>query len=301
MGRSQADVAATALVAVLACVAAAAGAPGPVMTVLGVALFAAPGYLLGQLLTGSRTAGLERVAVMTALALVVPILGGLLLNVAGVPLHRPGWLGLLAGMTLAADTALFARRRAARAGRADRTATRVPATGIQAVPAGSAVPGSGVPGSGVPGSAVPGLPAADLAAPGGPRPGRRKTGWHLVVFAVAIVVAAAAVGLAATGAARQSQAHFTQLWLSPQRPGAHTLSMGVTNDEGSATSYRLVLRRGGQVIGTWNLTLGDGRTWQRQVPYTGKQVVAAGLYRQPDLTHPYRYVSVGPGSGAGGS
>jgi hypothetical protein len=54
------------------------------------------------------------------------------------------------------------------------------------------------------------------------------------------------------------------------------------------------------VIGTWNLTLGDGRTWQRQVPYTGKQVVAAGLYRQPDLTHPYRYVSVGPGGGAGG-
>jgi hypothetical protein len=122
-----------------------------------------------------------------------------------------------------------------------------------------------------------------------------------VVFAVAIVVAAAAVGLAATGAARQSQAHFTQLWLSPQRPGAHTLSMGVTNDEGSAASYRLVLRRGGQVIGTWSLTLGDGRTWQRQVPYTGKQVVAAGLYRQPDLTHPYRYVSVGPSSGVGGS
>jgi hypothetical protein len=287
MDRSQADVAATALVAVLACVAAAAGAPVAMMTVLGVALFAAPGYLLGQLLTGSRTAGLERVAVMTALALVVPILSGLLLNVAGVPLHRPGWLGLLAGMTLAADTALFARRRAAGAGRADRTATRVlPATGIQAAPAGSAVPG---------------LPASDLAAPGRPRPGRPTARWHLVVFAVAIVVAAAAVGLAATGAARQSQAHFTQLWLSPQRPGAHTLSMGVTNDEGSATSYRLVLRRDGQVIGTWSLTLGDGRTWQRQVPYTGKQVVAAGLYRQPDLTHPYRYVSVGPSSGVGGS
>jgi hypothetical protein len=285
MGRSQADVAATALVAVLACLAAAAGAPAAVTIVLGIALFAAPGYLLGQLLLGSLTAGLERVAVMTALALVVPILGGLLLNVAGVPLHRPGWLGLLAGMTLAADTALFARRRAAGAGRADRTATRaLPATGIQAVPAGSAGPG---------------LPAAGLTAPGGPRPGRPTARWHLAVFAVAIVVAAAAVGLAAAGAARQSQPRFTQLWLA-QRPGAPTLSMGVTNDEGTATRYRLVLQRGGQVIGTWNLTLGDGRTWQRQVPYTGKQVVAAGLYRQPDLTHPYRYVSVGPGRGAGG-
>ena len=97
MGRSQADVAATALVAILACRGRRGRAPAAVTIVLGVALFAAPGYLLGQLLTGSRTAGLERVAVMTALALVVPILGGLLLNVAGIPLHRPGWLGLLAG------------------------------------------------------------------------------------------------------------------------------------------------------------------------------------------------------------
>ena len=126
MGRSQADVTGTALAAVLACAAAAAGAPAAVTTVLGIALFAAPGYLLGQLLVGSRTAGLERVAVMTALALAVPVLGGLLLNVAGIPLHRPGWLGLLAGVTLAADTALFARRRAAGAGRADRAAMKVP-------------------------------------------------------------------------------------------------------------------------------------------------------------------------------
>ena len=114
------------------------------------------------------------------------------------------------------------------------------------------------------------------------------------------MVAAAAVGLAAAGAARQPQPGFTQLWLAPQRPAGHTLSLGVTNDQGRTTSYRLVLRRGGRVIGTWNLTLGEGRTWQRPVPDSG-QVLAAGLYRLPDLTHPYRYVSVGPGSGAGGS
>ena len=277
MGRSQVDVAATALVAVLACGAAASGAPAAAMIVLGIMLIAAPGYLLGQLLVGSRTAGLERVVVMTGLALAVPVLGGLLLHAAGVPLHRPGWLGLLAGVTLAADTALFARRRAAAAGRADR-----PTTQVQTVPSGPAAPGE------------------LQAAPGEPRPPGRASRWHVAVFAVAVLVAAAAVGLAVTGAVRQPQPGFTQLWLSPQQQSAHTLSLGVTNNQGRATSYRLVLRRDGRVISTWNLTLGEGRSWQRTVPFTGKQVLAAGLYRLPDLTHPYRHVSVGPSSGTAG-
>jgi uncharacterized membrane protein len=276
MGRSQVDVATTALMAVLACGAAASGAPAAAMIVLGIMLIAAPGYLLGQLLVGSRTAGLERVIVMTGLALAVPVLGGLLLYAAGVPLHRPGWLGLLAGVTLAADTALFARRRAAAAGRADQ-----PATHVQTVPSGAA-------------------PGDLQTAPGEPRPAGRASRWHVAVFAAAVLVAAAAVGLAVTGAVRQPQPGFTQLWLSPQQQSAHTLSLGVTNNQGRATSYRLVLRRDGRVISTWNLTLGEGRSWQRTVPFTGKQVLAAGLYLLPDLTHPYRYVSVGPSSGTAG-
>lgn len=115
MRHNQADVAATALVAALACVEAVSGAPIAVMTAAGIALFVAPGYLLGQLLVGSRVTGLERAAVITGLALAVPVLGGLLLYAAGVPLHRPGWLGLLAGVTLAGDVALFLHRRAGRA------------------------------------------------------------------------------------------------------------------------------------------------------------------------------------------
>ena len=206
---------------------------------------------------------------MTGLALAVPVLGGLLLYAARVPLHRPGWLGLLAGVTLAADTALFARRRAAVAGRAsarDAGPTDRPAWRPRARPA-----------------------------------AWRASRWHVAVFAVAVLVAAGAVGLAVAGAARQPQPGFTQLWLSPQRQDAHTLSLGVTNDQGRTTSYRLVLLRDGRVIDTWNLTLGDGRTWQRSVPFTGKQTLAADLYRLPDLTHPYRYVSIGPSSGAAGS
>jgi hypothetical protein len=255
MGRSQADVAATALVAALACVAAAAGAPAAVMTVLGIALFAAPGYLLGQLLLDSRIAGLERTVVMTGLALAVPVLGGLLLYAAGVPLHRPGWLGLLAGVTLAGDVALFLRRRASGSGR---------------------------------------------MAPFSWRPTSPVPRWHAAAFAAAILVAACAVGMARIGVTVQPQPGYTQLWLSPQRQGEHMVRLGVSNDQGGTTSYRLVVRRNGHVSATWNITLADGETWQRSAPVSGRGTLTADLYRLPDLTHPYRYVSTGsiqaPGS-----
>ena len=99
------------MVAVLACIAAVFHAPVAVMTVIGVTLFAAPGYLLCRLLFGPHIVGLERVAVTTGLVFCVPILGGLLLDAAGVSLDRDSWLGLIAGTTLVCDVALFARRR----------------------------------------------------------------------------------------------------------------------------------------------------------------------------------------------
>ena len=251
MGRSQADVAATALVAALACGAAASGAPTAAMTVLGILLFAAPGYLLGQLLVGSQTTGLERVIVMAGLALAVPILGGLLLYAARVPLHRPGWLGLLAGVTLAGDVVLFRRRRAGR------------------------------------------------AAPFSWQPEWRVPRWHVAAFAAAVLIAACGVGLARTGAANQPQPGFTQLWLSSQQQKPHTLSFGITNDQGGTTSYRLVLLLNGQMSATWNLTLASGQTWQRWVSVTGRYTLTANLYRLPDLTHPYRYVSTDSTKAAG--
>lgn len=254
MGRKQADVVATAAVAVLACAAAMIGAPTAVMAVLGLVLFAAPGYLLAQvLLPGSRIAGLERAVVAAGLALAVPILGGLLLYAAGVPLHRSGWLGLLAGATIIADAALLLRRRAGH--------------------------------------------AAPFIWPPAWRVPRRKT----AIFAAAVLLAAGGVALARVGAAIQPQPGFTQLWLSPRGHNAHTVGLGVSNDEGSVTRYRLVLRRNGQVSGTWNLTLANGRTWQRTVPFTGKFTLSAKLYRLPDLTHPYRYVATGPTAVPGSS
>ncbi len=251
MGRNQTDIGATAVVAALACGAAAADAPTAVMAVLGLALFAASGYLLAQLLLGTHIAGLERAVVVTGLALAVPIVGGLLLNAARVPLHRAAWLGLLAGVTLAADLVLFLRRRAGRA-------------------------------------------ALFTWHPEWRLP-RRPT----AIFAVAMVVAACGVALARIGVAIQPQPGFTQLWLSPQHQNGPTASLGVSNDQGSTTNYRLVLLRNGHVSATWNLTLANGRTWQQAVPFTGAYTLAANLYRLPDVDHPYRYVATNSTNAAG--
>lgn len=111
MSRRSTDLWVTFSVAVLACAAAAVRAPVAVTAGLGLVLFAAPGYLLGQLLVGSGRTALERLAVSAGLALCVPVIGGLLLYVARLPLNRNSWLGLLAGVTVAADVLLFVRRR----------------------------------------------------------------------------------------------------------------------------------------------------------------------------------------------
>jgi hypothetical protein len=252
MRRSQADLAVATVVAALACGAAAGGAPTAVMTVLGIALFAAPGYLLGQLLLGSRVTGLERVVVMTGLSLVVPILGGLLLWVAGVPLHRAGWLGLLAGVTLAGSVGLLMRRRAGRAADFSWQVARWP------------------------------LPSR-----------------HAAIFGAAVVVAACGLGLARISVAAAPQPGFTELWLSARDGHALTASLGVSNEQGRTTRYRLVLLRDGRVSGTWNLALADGQTWRRAVKFTGRYAITANLYRLPDLAHPYRHVATADDRTAG--
>ncbi len=251
MARSQGDVVVTAVVAVVACGAAAVGAPTALLAVFGIALFAAVGYMLGRLLPGSHITSLERLVAATGLALAVPILGGLLLYAVGVPLHRAGWLGLLAGVTLVADVVLLLRRLAGRA---------APCTWQRGWP----------------------LPRGQTA-----------------MFAAAVLIAAGGVALARIGVVIQPQPGFTQLWLSPQGHDTNTASLGVSNDQGSTTSYRLVLLRNGHMSAAWSLTLADSRTWQRTVPFTDKYTLSANLYRLPDLTHPYRYVDTGPAKAAG--
>lgn len=243
MSRSQADLGITAAVAVFACAAAAVGAPVAVTAVLGIALFASVGYLTSQLLLGSHVTGLERMAVATGLAFSIPILGGLLLYVAGVPLHRASWLALLVGVTLVGDVALFLRRR----GR---------------------------------------------SAPLG-----REEKWHppirhVVVFGAAVVIAVGAVGLARAGSAMQHYPGFTQLWLAHPKNNAPTANLGVGNYEGRTMRYRLVLLHNGHPVATWNLTLANGQAWRQSPAFTGRYTIAVNLYKLPDLTQPYRHVTI---------
>ena len=98
----------------LACVLALTGAPAVLTAITGMALVAAPGYLLSRLLLGPAAAAMDRVLAGAALALSVPVLGGLALQAAGVPLHKPAWLALLVGLTLAAGVASLVRSRRGR-------------------------------------------------------------------------------------------------------------------------------------------------------------------------------------------
>ena len=240
----------TAAVAVLACAATAVGAPVAVTAVLGIALFAAPGYLLGTLLIGSHVAGLERLAVATGLAFCVPILGGLLLYAAGVPLHRAAWLGLLAGVTLAGDVLLLVRRGGAR-----------------------------------------------VASAGLPRRSWLPSSRHAAAFGAALVIAAGGLGLARIGASVQRYPGFTQLWLAHRDENATIANLGVGNHEGKAMQYRVVLLHNGHPASRWTFSLGSGRSWHQSPVVTGRYTITVDLFRLPDVTRPYRHVTL-TGEGA---
>ena len=244
MRRNQADVAVTAAVPVCYGAAIVLSAPAAVLAILGIALVVAPGYVWAEVFLNSRVVGLERVAVAAGLSLALPVLGGLTLYGAGIPLHRAAWAGLLASAALVGDALLLALRR---------TGRRAP-------------------------------PTRHAGAPG-------RVTRHAVAFGAAVVIAVGAVGLALAGASRQDDPGFTQLWLSARQPGAPSVSLGVSNHQGSTTRYRLVLLRKSHVSATWNLTLTDGQTWRQMIPVTGGYPIVAKLYRLPDLTQAYRYVT----------
>lgn len=109
MCRSREQIVITAAVAVLCAVAVAVGVPVPISAVLGLTLVLIPGLVWAEVFLGPGSVSLERVAVAGALSLVVPVTGGLLLDLAGLPLHRASWAALFAAVTLAGGAALLAR------------------------------------------------------------------------------------------------------------------------------------------------------------------------------------------------
>jgi hypothetical protein len=106
MRRSYLAIVATAAAAISSLVVAVTGAPTPVTTVSALALLISLGYVWAKILLGRNVAGLERVAVAVGLTISAAVLGGLLLQVIGVPLHRRSWTVLFAGMTVMGDVIL---------------------------------------------------------------------------------------------------------------------------------------------------------------------------------------------------
>ena len=256
MNRGHADLGIAAATAVLACAAAVLHAPAAVMAILGAALFAAPGYLLCQLLPGPDRAGLERLAVAAGLALSVPVIGGLLLYAAGRRLDRTSWLLLLTAVTLAADLMVYLRRRHGRRVRRGR----------------------------------------ETARPGRGERGRRIPPRHAAAFAAAVVMACCAVGLARQGAAAQHYPGYSQLWADRGPQDAAAVRFGVGNHEGRTMRYLLVYVDNGRRAASWNLVLADGQAWHRSRASAGGHAIGVKLFRLPDASRPYRYVTLAAGA-----
>jgi hypothetical protein len=250
-----------------------------VRAVLGLALFASLGWVWGAVLLGPRLGELEGIVVATAVALALPILGGLALQAARLPLHARAWGGLVAGLTLAGDAFLLLRSRAR----------------------GSQGPDSRGPDSR--GLNSRGLDSRGLNSRGprgedadaGPRPARwSPSAWQATVFGAALLVAAGAVGVARVGASIQRYPGFTELWLTAARQAPAAADLGVINHQGGSRRYRLVLLHQGHTERTWNLVLADGATWRRTITLSASSVTSARLYLLPDLRRPYRQVATGP-------
>jgi len=243
MNRKNLDLVIAVVIAVLGAAAAAANAPVAVTIILGAGLIAAPGYLWTEVLLKRLGSVFERVMVGTALALMLPIFGGLVMYAAGISLHRDAWLGLLAGGTIVGAVALAVLRR-----KSEPAETETPA------------------------KLKVNLPVR-----------------HALIYGAAAVLAVATIFIAVISADNQSQSGYTQLWMAPVKNEA-VASLGVNNQQGGTVAYRLQLLKKGKVSATWNLTLTNGQTWQRDIPYTSKYSLAANLYRLPNLSDPYRTV-----------
>jgi hypothetical protein len=112
---------------------------------------------------------------------------------------------------------------------------------------------------------------------------------HAIIYGAAAVFAVATIVIAVSSSDNQSQPGYTQLWMAQVKNEA-VASLGVNNQQGGTVVYRLQLLKKGRVSATWNLTLANGQTWQRDIPYTSKYSLAANLYRLPNLRDPYRTV-----------
>jgi hypothetical protein len=253
MRRNNTDVVVAWVIAATGLAALAVRMPVPVTVLTGTAMFAAAGYVWSEMLLGPRAAALHRAVTSACLALMIPIFAGLILDAAGIPLRTSTWPIALAVAIVIGVVVLPVQRRAA-----------------------------------APPVITPPIQDARPAAQ------KCQVARHAVALGAAAVIAAVAVALSIYGASAQKVPDYTQLWMSPiASDPAAAADIGVTNHGGAPARYRLVLTRRGRVSSSWNISLADGQTWERVIPFSQAYRIAAKLYRRPDLRHVYRTVDNG--------
>jgi hypothetical protein len=276
-------------VAACSLVATVLHAPTLIMAVFGFALLTSLGYVWIEVILQGRAPALELVSVAVGLVLAAPVLGGVALFEAGVPLSRTVWSCFFVGLTLVGDAVLAFRYRSLekhdyenqlliqRQRQHQRAVTqldlRAPLEPIEEQ-------------------------TPHPAQPVTPRPREwakwpsRVPPWQAIGCGLAVLVVGSAIWIARAGAASQQYPGFTELWLSSQNHSKSIDNLGVSNHQGGTERYKLVLLRKGHVSATWGLTLTTGQTWQKTIHITSP--TEANLYLLPDLSRPYRHVDTEP-------
>jgi hypothetical protein len=274
-------------VAACSLVATVRHAPTPIMAVFAFALLASFGYVWIEVILQGRARALELVSVAAGLVLAAPVLGGVVLFEAGVPLSRTVWSCFFVGLTFVGDAVLAFRYRSLQKNdyenqqRIQRQQQRmVTQLDLRAPwePTAQQTP-------------QPAQPVTSRPRERAKRP-QRVPPWQAIACGLSVLVAGSAIWIARAGAASQQQPGFTELWLSSQNHSTSIDNLGVSNHEGSRERYKLVLLRKGHVSATWELILATGQTWQKAIHITSP--TEANLYLLPDLSRPYRYVDTEP-------
>lgn len=282
-------IALSATVAVCSLVTTVLSAPTPIMATFAFALLASLGYVWIEVILRGRAPTLELVSVAVGLVLSVPVIGGVVLQEVGIPLHRLAWSVLFVGLTLAGDVVLTLRYHSQ--ARDDKYDHEYP----------SPIPHQDRLWNTRPNLRSPWEPMRDpapqsaqhaTARPGKVKPQRQISLWQAGACGLALLITGGAIWLAQAGAASQHYPGFTELWLTDHTYSTSMDNLGISNQEGTTENYRLVLLRKGHVSATWKITLTAGQTWQRVVQVAAE--TRANLYLLPDLNRPYRYVDTEP-------
>jgi hypothetical protein len=243
-------------------------AVGPARIVAGLLLvFVLPGVAAtAALFPGEGPSRLERLVLIPALSLAVPVLGGVLLDVIGLHLTAGTWGGLGAIATLLLAGVGYLRRRR----------------------------GSGPPAQ-TPAATVAGSPARAAGRGNGPVFG--GTAWRLAPLAVAVALLGGAAWLGLHSATTQTREAFTALSMVPDddpNPGdqVRPVTLAVDCHEAAPTRYTLTVQEDAGDGHQYQVSLQPGEIWKQDldVPITGR--VTADLFKGDATTTPYRSVFV---------